>query len=261
MKLAPIIGLFCSVIIMVWGIMDSGAAKVFLNFHAAVIVIGGTLAATLIAYPFRSVFGMLTVFARRVLSGGNLQAHGIIAEIVSLGDGYRKSESYLQDNVAKIANPFLKEGIQLIVQGGIADAKIDKILLKRAQTHYERYQQEAGMFKVLSKLPPAFGLLGAVLGMVALMQALGGEDAFATIGPAMASAMVATFYGIAFANFILIPIGENLSRSSNQDLLIRTMILEGIKLIRAKEHPIVIEEELKSFLLPSERTIMDKKVA
>ena len=109
------------------------------------------------------------------------------------------------------------------------------------------------MFKVLSKLPPAFGLLGAVLGMVALMQALGGEDAFATIGPAMASAMVATFYGIAFANFILIPIGENLSLSSNQDLVIRKMILEGIKIIRNKEHPIVIEEELKSFLLPSER--------
>lgn len=253
MKFSPILGIIMATVIMVWAIIDSNSVKVFFNMHAAVIVLGGTLAATLIAYPFRSVFGMLGVFVRRVLSGGKIQAHGVIREIVDLGEGYRKSDSYLADNHSKIQNPFLQEGIGLIVQGGISDDKIDKILLKRAQTHYSRYQDEASMFKVLSKLPPAFGLLGAVLGMVALMQALGGEDAFATIGPAMASAMVATFYGIAFANFILIPIGENLSLSSNQDLVIRKMILEGIKLIRNKEHPIVIEEELKSFLLPSER--------
>ena len=85
------------------------------------------------------------------------------------------------------------------------------------------------------------------------MEGLGGADAFKTIGPAMAVAMVATFYGIAFANFVLIPIGENLSKSSREDMVARRMVLDGIKMIRAKVHHLVIQEELKSYLLPKER--------
>ena len=114
------------------------------------------------------------------------------------------------------------------------------------------------MFNTLAKFPPAFGLLGAVVGMIALMQSLGGADAIKGVGPAMAVALVATMYGIAFANFILIPLGENLAKHNRTDKTVRSMVIDGIKLIRLKKHPLLVEENIKSYLLPSERDLVDQ---
>jgi chemotaxis protein MotA len=96
-------------------------------------------------------------------------------------------------------------------------------------------------------------LLGAVVGMVGLMESLGGADAIKNVGPKMAVALVATLYGIAVANFIFIPIGENLSKFNRQDKITRQMIIDGMRMIRAKKHPLLVEENIKSYLLPSER--------
>lgn len=117
-----------------------------------------------------------------------------------------------------------------------------------------RHEEDADIFKALAKFPPAFGLLGAVIGMISLMQNLGGADAMQKVGPSMAIALVATMYGIAVANFIFLPIGENLAKANRMDSIIRHMVIDGFKLIRQKKHPLVVEESIKSYLLPSERT-------
>jgi chemotaxis protein MotA len=133
--------------------------------------------------------------------------------------------------------------------------------MKRAHTHYTRYEADSHMFATLAKFPPAFGLLGAVIGMVTLMQGLGGADAIKTVGPAMAVALVATMYGIAIANFIFIPLGENLAKYNKADNIIRKMVMDGVKLIRAKQHPLVVEENIKSYLIASERAAISTKQA
>jgi chemotaxis protein MotA len=114
------------------------------------------------------------------------------------------------------------------------------------------------MFKALGKYPPAFGLLGAVLGIIAMMQGLGSADAIKKVGPALAVALVATLYGIAVANFILLPLGENLHKANKFDFVLRQMIIDGLRLIRQKKHPLVVEENLKSYLLPGERAALKK---
>jgi chemotaxis protein MotA len=105
----------------------------------------------------------------------------------------------------------------------------------------------------MGKYPPAMGLMGAVLGMIALLGGLGKPGAEKTIGPAMSIALVATLYGIAFANLIVIPIGENLTETAKEHQRKNMIITEGIKLVAARTNPIVLAEELNSYLLPNER--------
>jgi len=127
------------------------------------------------------------------------------------------------------------------------------ILETRAETHFERYLDEADIFKTMSKFPPAFGLLGTTLGMIALLKSLGAEGGKNAVGPSMAIALVATLYGIGLANFIFIPIAENLTKQAKEDLVARRIVVEGIMLIADAIPAQLVEEYLRSFLLPSER--------
>ena len=145
-----------------------------------------------------------------------------------------------------------------MVKGGIKPKVIDEILYKRSLTHSKRYEEEAGVFKVVGKFPPAFGLMGTTLGMIGLLQSIGNADAFKKLGPSMAVALVATFYGIALANLIFVPLGEHLSQLNREDEVLRQIVMDGVRQLRLKEHPVVVEEHLKSYLLPKERDRFDK---
>lgn len=234
---------------------------VFLDWHAFTIVIGGTAAAALLSFSFGNMVKLLKLFMRKVIKGSQEEYSTVIAEIVDISEHYRKNDSYLAQVAPNLKTHFLKEGIELMLEGGLTDREIDNILAKRAHTHHSRYEEDAHMFTTLAKFPPAFGLLGAVVGIIALMQGLGGADAIKTVGPAMAVALVATLYGIGVANFIFIPVGENLAKFNRQDRVLRKMVLDGIKMIRAKKHPLLVEENLRSYLLPHERNGIQKQVS
>lgn len=254
MNYSSIAGILMAVLVMIGTIVTSvDNAWVFIDYHAAMIVLGGTMAAALTGFSASKMYNMMRVVLVRVFKGALSEYQEVISEIVELARGYRDNPRHLEESVESINTPFLREAIELTIEGGLTPKDIDHILLKRAQTHFKRYEEDANVFHTLAKFPPAFGLLGAVVGMIALMQGLGGADAIKTVGPAMAVALVATMYGIAFANFVLIPLGENLSKHNRTDKVIRSMVLDGVKLIRQKKHPLLIEENIKSYLLPSER--------
>jgi chemotaxis protein MotA len=105
----------------------------------------------------------------------------------------------------------------------------------------------------MGKYPPAMGLMGAVMGMIALLASLGKPGAEKGIGVAMSVALVATLYGIAMANLFVIPVGENLAVGAKQIKTKNLIIIEGVRLIAQRTNPIVLAEELNSFLLPGER--------
>ena len=100
--------------------------------------------------------------------------------------------------------------------------------------------------------------MGTTLGMIGLLQSIGNADAFKKLGPSMAVALVATFYGIALANLIFVPLGEHLSQLNREDEVLRQIVMDGVRQLRLKEHPVVVEEHLKSYLLPKERDRFDK---
>lgn len=261
MSLSPIIGLFVAGVVLFFGVFSSGSSHVFLDHHAILIVVGGTVASMFIAFPMKTIWNLVIVFARRLFTSKGYRQEMIIQESLMLVKGYRNSPDFLKNNKGKIKDHFLKEGVELINEGGLNLNQILTILTKRALTHQKKYQAEANIFQTIAKFPPAFGLLGAVVGLIALMQGIGSEEALQKIGPGMAVAMVATFYGIGIANFILLPVAQNLKEGADEDTICRKIVVEAIKHIYKKDHPIYVHETLVSYVLPSERKNTNKRAA
>jgi len=253
MGFSSLAGFLIAGAVIFFGVFASDSGSVFLDYHAAVIVIGGTLAAALVSFPASTLFNLFKIFIKRLFVAKGQKQNQIISEVLFLLKGYRGNDDFLKNESRRIKDPFLREAVEIINQGGIELDKVLAILHQRASTHTKRYHEEAKAFKSIAKFPPAFGLMGAVIGLIALMQGIGSEDAFATIGPAMAVAMVATFYGIGISNFFFLPIAENLTLVAKDDANCRKIVVEGIRFIALKEHPIYVNEVLLSFLLPSER--------
>jgi len=228
---------------------------VFLDTHALLIVVGGTISASCICFPVGKVMGMVKVFLRRILGGGKRDYMALIDEVVALAAANRRGKQALEGAITKVKDPFLKDAAQVLqwLDAEISKEEIRDLLETRAETVYERYSTEANIFRIMSKFPPAFGLLGTSLGMIALLQGLGNADAQKNLGPAMSIALVATLYGIVFANFIFIPIAENLTQQTKEDLISRRIVVEGVMLIADDKPTQFVEEKVKSFLLPGER--------
>ncbi len=225
---------------------------IFLNEHGIVIVMGGTLAAAAICFPLGKIFKLSMLAIKKMLFNYRPNYPETIKYIIGLGDKARTDLNFLKKEAETITTPFLKEAIML-VNDGMTEDQLRDILEQRIETHSKRYQIETNIFKTMSKFPPAFGLLGTTLGMIALLQKLGGADAAKQIGPAMSIGLVATLYGISLTNFIFIPIAENLAEANREDQTLRKIILEGVIMLKNKVHPIMIEEKLNSYLLPQER--------
>lgn len=227
--------------------------KTFIDPHGILIVIGGSVAATAISFQIDRVLLMVKVFWRRTILGKKPDYVKTIRHLMALSESYRKGGSDLQKLVKESGDDFMIEAMTILTDEVISADHVYAILKKRASTVYERYHADAGKFKAMGKYPPAMGLMGAVLGMIALLGGLGKPGAEATVGPAMSVALIATFYGIALANLVVIPIGENLAEGAKEVRTKNMIIAEGVKLISEKIPPIVLAEELNSYLLPGQR--------
>lgn len=259
MNFSSLFGMIIAFTVFVGAIFtSSNTFKIFFNGHALLIVGGGTLAAAMISFPLSNLFDAIKILFRKVLGNSGVSPNELILEFIRLAEGSRKDPQFLAQNVNASSYHFLREALELVVEGGISFDEIEDILDKRAEIIFLENEEEAHIFKSISRFPPAFGLLGAVMGMISLMQGLGSPDSFKQIGPSMAMAMVATLYGIALANFVFIPVGENLSKLNKKELLNRNIVIDGIRLLQLKKHPLIIEENLKSYLRPKNRQTIKK---
>lgn len=231
-------------------------ARVIFDYHAALMVIGGTVAVTMICFPLNQIMSLLKVFFRRIFGKNKTNYLKIVDEIVMLSSAQKKGKRPFEQAINNISYAFLKDAAKVLywIKADISPDELRKMLEIRAKTHYREYMAEAKIFRTISKFPPAFGLMGTTLGLIGLFQALGfGDEAKGQIGPAMAVALVATLYGLVFANFIFIPIAENLTKQTQEDEKARAMVIEGIMLIQSDKPTKFVEEHVKSFLLPSQR--------
>lgn len=260
MNLSSVLGVVSALFILVFGVITSSKSpKVFLDMHGILIVFGGTAAAALMCFPLRFYGQIVKVVLRKFLGNYAIRRETVIREIVDLAKGVRENPDYLKLKVKTIKTHFLADSVELFLQGGFSDEVLTEIMIKRSAILTKRYDQDVGIFRTISKFPPAFGLMGTTLGMISLLQQLGGKDAQKLLGPAMAMGLVATFYGLSLANLVFIPISENLTAINRDDESLRMIVIDGFRMIRQKEHPRVVEEYLKSHLTPTERALYNKK--
>ena len=256
MNFATFVGFVFAVIVFVGtSLMTFRNSSVMLDMHAALIVMGGTVAVALICFPPGQIRDLTRVFIRRLFGKNIRDYNALIAEIVTLSEARRKGLKAFEAAIPNIRDPFLRDAAKVLfwIQAEVSPEELRDLLETRVDTHLKRYTNEAKIFRTMGKFPPAFGLMGTTMGMIALLQALGDSNAKDQIGPAMAIALVATLYGLVLTNFVFVPIAENLAAQTNEDTVARSIVVEGVMLIQANKPTKYVEEKVKSFLLPKER--------
>jgi chemotaxis protein MotA len=251
MNITTLLGLVAAFGI-VWGVVSHAARpEIFLDSHALLLVFGGTLAAALIAFPVRQFKDLMLFLFMGALFPSKKEDIRVIEQVLRLSG--RPDFPTVDEKLRADLHPFLAEGYLLMQKDTMTTAEFKQVLMSRRQRFKERNGQDAKTLTALAKFPPAFGLLGATTGMIAMMTGLGasGKD---TIGPAMAVALVATFWGIAIANFILLPLADHANRLNAEDQRIRQIISTGLVLIHQGTRPMVVLEHLIGFLQVGERS-------
>ncbi len=258
MNKSGLLGILAAVGITVFSILDAAKnPKVFADVHGIMIVVGGTITVALLSFNFKSLFGAMKVLVRKMFGGEREDYQGTIKQIVDLSEVYRTNPKGLTASLPVNAHPFLKDAVQLVSGYGFQVDEVNDILSNAMRGKSKRDEDENKVWHTIARFPPAFGLLGATLGMISLLQTLGEPGAQDRIGPAMATALVATFYGLLCANLVLLPIAEKLAAVASNDRTVRAIIKEGVLMIVEKRHPTFIAEYLQSFLPPSQRNMTD----
>ncbi len=253
MNFAGIFGYILAIAVIAFSIITSvKEPKIFSDVHGIVLVIGGTISVGLMTFNFKRLAGAIGVLIRKTFGGGRNYST-TIKQIVNVANAYKTDPKSITQLLSKDAHPFLKEAVGLISDYGFQPDEMDAILSNSIKGKKKRDSDENKVWHTVSRFPPAFGLLGATLGMISFLQTMGEPGSQERIGPAMATALVATFMGLTLANFVLIPLAERLMEVSNDDLTLRNIIKDGVVMILEKRHPRFIEEFLKSYISPSDR--------
>lgn len=253
MNIISIIGLLISTGVLVAGLrMSSSDMGLFFDGPSIFIVLGGTFAATSVAFQLTKIGSLFKIFFSQFIKGKSQKNSELIKEIMGLCESVRGGEA-LDSLASKAKDHFLQEGIQLYADGILEKEKVLDILHHRANQMGNLRGEDTRKIKTLGKFPPAFGMMGTTIGMIVLLANLGGEDAMKMIGPAMGVCLITTLYGVIIANLFVIPIGENLDVLGRERDLRNRIILEGMKHIMEKSNPILVAEDLNSFLLPKDR--------
>lgn len=247
------LGFLISIIFMVgmavW--TDPDKPLRFLDAHGGFCVFIGTAAIAIISVPsteLKTFFPMVRVITKKMKD----DSVEIVDQLVAMAEQARIDMQGLAAFKTKVSDLFLKDAIDLLVGGFEADA-IETILRRRIEVQKEREGNQMKMFKNLGKYPPAAGLMGTVMGMIALLSTLGQEGAGEKIGPAMSVALAATLYGVITANVLILPVADNLMFRTQKTAAKRLMIVEGILLIKRKTPGILVREMLLSHIPPSAR--------
>ena len=226
----------------------------FWNLESMMIVLGGTLSATAIAFRLnevKRVFGLIGfVFKKPAFELGK-----VVDEIVALGEAYRKDRQSLEQQAANLRNRFLQDGVLFITQGVALD-DLEEIMNTREEYRERREANEAGLMKTLGTYSPAFGMVGTLIGLIMMLLGMGssdGGDMAAQLGTSMSIALITTFYGAVLANLLFLPFAEKINSRNKENTVCGELIIEGLLLIHQKKHPIVIRDMLNSYIPPSER--------
>ncbi len=219
---------------------------------ALLLVVGGTLTVAIMTYPMRDIKLLFTAFFG-IFRKNNISLEDSATAIVSVAQQLQVSKTALttasQNNKY---DKFLRDGFDLIISGLTQD-EIHDILTEKIYREKQRDDKQGHVLRNLAKYPPAFGLIGTVLGLVSLMRSLGEGADTASVGSRMALALIATLYGLAFANFFLVPLAEHFALKAEKQKNLKELQFEGLLMIREKRSPLAIQEMMNTYLEDNEK--------
>lgn len=249
MDIATIIGWLISIGAVTLLIVDQNQLEMFFGTRTAIIslafVLGGTIAGTMGRYSMGHFTSSLGVVAK-VFIGGNQDPQAIIDEIVEMADVARK-KGLLELEKRKISDDFLAEGVKLLIDGSKPEV-VKQTMASNMKGILDRNSASEKVWRSMGDTSPAFGMIGTVIGLVAMMANMDDPKA---IGPAMAAALLTTLWGSVFANVFFLPVADKLKFRSNDAKLGLMISIDGVMAIQGGQNPRVIQSVLSAYLDPT----------
>jgi chemotaxis protein MotA len=244
MDIATIIGLISGISMLLWAILSNSEITAFVDAPSAAVTVGGAFSAALISFPLRNLMGVAKV-VRNCFFSRPRDPRELIGELVKYAETARRDGILALENVtAKINDPFLVSGIQMAVDGTDPDM-IQTIMLNDLEAVEARHSEGKALFDNLGKYAPAFGMIGTLIGLVIMLKNMSDPSA---IGPAMAVALITTFYGALIANLFAMPMADKLAVRSREEILLKQIIIKGVMAIQSGDNPRIVEQKLRTFL-------------
>lgn len=247
MDIGTVSGVILGFVLIFASIAMGGSIGGFFNLPGIFVVFGGTTASILIMFPLKTVLGTIKV-AMNVLTVKLNSPSSTIKKLIELSNKVRKS-NVLALEKEKIDDEFLGKGIRLCVDG-TSSLLIRGILATEIDFIKERHKVGQSVFEKMGDMAPAFGMIGTLIGLVQMLQKLSDPS---SIGPAMAVALLTTFYGAVLANLVFLPIAGKLEQRSQEETFIMELIIEGISSIAKEESPLILQDKLNGYLPPHMR--------
>ena len=244
MNITLLVGWVISIGLILYGIFNGGQIGWFIDIPSLAIVLGGTLGVLIAMSPI-SLLKNLPKLLKIALFPPKFDSQKYIDQVVEFANTARsKGLLALEDSANKCEDPFMKQSLMLIVDANDS-AKVREMLEGSLEFMEERHESNRNFFEKGASLGPAFGMLGTLVGLVIMLQNLDGGD----LGPAMATALITTFYGSLLANVIFTPLATALKNAHDDEVFCMKIIIEGVMAIASGSNPRMIKEKLE-FMLP-----------
>lgn len=249
MDIATILGIFSAFGLVILAIAMGGGISLFINIPSLMIVVGGTLGATMINYPIKDVFGSIKV-VKNVFFAKQHSTEELSGSFVEFATKARREGILaLEPHISEVENEFLQKGLQLSVDG-LEPQAISDILDTEIESMKARHQLGAEVFATMGTFAPALGMIGTLIGLVQMLQSMDDPN---SIGPAMAVALLTTFYGSVIANLLCMPVSGKLKTRSKEEAQLMEMIITGVVALANGDNPRILEQKLLVFLPPDKR--------
>lgn len=246
---APL-GLLLALAVLLGTVMlEGGQPGSFLNNAAGLVVFGGTFAATLITFP-SSTLSQFPGLVRRALFHRPPDRRLTAEVLVRLSERARREGLLaLEEELEEIENSFLRRGVILVIDGTDPELVRGVLHSEMMVLAHER-EEQSSLFDTMGGYAPTMGIIGTVMGLVNVLGHLSDPS---QLGSAIAVAFIATFYGVASANLLWLPIGAKLKKLTQAEQLLHDMVLEGLASIQAGENPRILQERIEPYLPRDQR--------
>ena len=237
------------------GHVDIKNFKLFCDPEAAIVTFGGALTAMMIAFPLAKFmnFGKVSMIAFKEKGEDPVM---LVKEIVELATIARRDGILvLEDRLPNVKDPFLRQGLQLLVDGTASDV-VQHMISQDIELLEKRHEVGHKMWEKLAYLGPAIGMVGTLIGLVKMLANLNDPS---KIGGGMAVALLTTFYGALLANFFAIPMECKLAQKTKEEIHHKEMILAALLGIQSGDSPRIVMDKLKLYLKPAERAKLEEK--
>ena len=232
------IATICAIIII-----DGGNFAAFYDKHAVIIIFGGAAAATMVRFPFSVIAHGMPMGMRFAFTMRSIHPRELIDEITRVAEIARKSGPVALESV-EVSDTFLAQGLRYIADG--YDKEFIRDTMERDRDNFlQRLDEGSKVYRAIGDCAPAWGMIGTILGMVTMFANMSDPS---KLGPAMATALLATLYGAVIANAMATPIADKLHVKIEEEEISRTLIIDGILQIRDSKSPTLIKEMLLAYL-------------